>query len=128
MALLLPRSTNQLNLFHYQAAKTLVLSFIFIFAFSRYLCRNEYFMEITDSLHCNNFSCSDLERVIKCIFSMPAILCKRFRGEGCNINLRAGYFLLYYPLKTTNYRSGTVNSKSFVSKVLLRIKQKFELN
>ena len=27
-----------------------------------------------------------------------------------------------------NYRSGTVNSKSFVSKVLLRIKQKFELN
>ena len=26
------------------------------------------------------------------------------------------------------YRSGTVNSKSFVSKVLLRIKWKFELN
>ena len=26
------------------------------------------------------------------------------------------------------YRSGTVNSKSFVGKVLLRIKQKFELN
>ena len=26
------------------------------------------------------------------------------------------------------YRSGTVNSKSFVSKVLLRIKRKFELN
>ena len=26
-----------------------------------------------------------------------------------------------------NYRSGTVNSKSFVGKVLLRIKQKFEL-
>ena len=25
------------------------------------------------------------------------------------------------------YRSGTVNSKSFVGKVLLRIKQKFEL-
>ena len=27
-----------------------------------------------------------------------------------------------------DYRSGTVNLKSFVSKVLLRIKQKFELN
>ena len=27
-----------------------------------------------------------------------------------------------------NYRSGTVNSKSFVGKVLLRIKWKFELN
>ena len=27
----------------------------------------------------------------------------------------------------TRYRSGTVNSKSFVGKVLLRIKQKFEL-
>ena len=27
----------------------------------------------------------------------------------------------------THYRSGTVNSKSFVGKVLLRIKQKFEL-
>ena len=26
------------------------------------------------------------------------------------------------------YRSGTVNSKSFVGKVLLRIKRKFELN
>ena len=26
-----------------------------------------------------------------------------------------------------NYRSGTVNSKSFVGKVFLRIKQKFEL-
>ena len=26
------------------------------------------------------------------------------------------------------YRSGTINSKSFVGKVLLRIKQKFELN
>ena len=26
------------------------------------------------------------------------------------------------------YRSGTVNSKSFIGKVLLRIKQKFELN
>ena len=26
------------------------------------------------------------------------------------------------------YRSGTVNSKSFVGKVLLRIKQKFKLN
>ena len=28
----------------------------------------------------------------------------------------------------TVYRSGTVNSKSFVGKVLLRIKWKFELN
>ena len=27
-----------------------------------------------------------------------------------------------------SYRSGTVNSKSFISKVLLRIKWKFELN
>ena len=28
----------------------------------------------------------------------------------------------------TNYRSGTVNLKSFIGKVLLQIKQKFELN
>ena len=31
-------------------------------------------------------------------------------------------------LQILGYRSGTVNSKSFVSKVLLRIKWKFELN
>ena len=30
--------------------------------------------------------------------------------------------------KALKYRSGTVNSKSFVGKVLLRIKRKFELN
>ena len=30
--------------------------------------------------------------------------------------------------KNTKYTSGTVNSKSFVGKVLLRIEQKFELN
>ena len=29
--------------------------------------------------------------------------------------------------KKQRYRSGTVNSKSFISKVLLRIKRKFEL-
>ena len=50
-------------------------------------------------------------------------------------------YLLYYPqpqhfmgpglrtsIKFLYYRSGTVNSKSFVGKVLLRIKWKFELN
>ena len=30
-------------------------------------------------------------------------------------------------LRNSSYRSGTVNSKSFVGKVLLRIKRKFEL-
>ena len=30
--------------------------------------------------------------------------------------------------RACGYRSGTVNSKSFVGKVLLRIKWKFELN
>ena len=30
--------------------------------------------------------------------------------------------------QNSNYRSGTVNSKSFVGKVLLQIKWKFELN
>ena len=30
-------------------------------------------------------------------------------------------------LRNSKYRSGTVNSKSFVGKVLLRIKRKFEL-
>ena len=30
-------------------------------------------------------------------------------------------------ISSNNYRSGTVNSKSFVGKVLLRIKRKFEL-
>ena len=38
---------------------------------------------------------------------------------------------IYYPLtivvQSFKYRSGTVNSKSFVGKVLLRIKWKFEL-
>ena len=37
-------------------------------------------------------------------------------------NTESCYFLL------SLYRSGTVNSKSFVGKVLLRIKRKFELN
>ena len=44
-------------------------------------------------------------------------------------------FLLYKLIQNFNYfsvnfkyRSGTVNSKSFVGKVLLRIKWKFELN
>ena len=32
-----------------------------------------------------------------------------------------------YKIKHNVYRSGTVNSKSFVGKVLLRIKWKFEL-
>ena len=36
----------------------------------------------------------------------------------------AGNFLAHY----NHYRLGMVNSKSFVGKVLLRIKQKFELN
>ena len=35
---------------------------------------------------------------------------------------------LCYLKQETKYRSGTVNSKSFVGKVLLRIKWKFELN
>ena len=34
---------------------------------------------------------------------------------------------LFGNLKTSFYRSGTVNSKSFVGKVFLRIKRKFEL-
>ena len=33
-----------------------------------------------------------------------------------------------HPDLVFEYRSGTVNSKSFVGKVLLRIKWKFELN
>ena len=43
-------------------------------------------------------------------------------------------YLLVAPLlqlqqcERVHYRSGTVNSKSFVGKVLLRIKWKFELN
>ena len=35
--------------------------------------------------------------------------------------------LVNLPDRTFEYRSGTVNSKSFVGKVLLRIKWKFEL-
>ena len=35
--------------------------------------------------------------------------------------------LIRRDIRTFNYRSGTVNSKSFVSQVLLRIKWKFEL-
>ena len=34
---------------------------------------------------------------------------------------------LDWAVSSTDYRSGTVNSKSFVGKVLLRIKWKFEL-
>ena len=38
-------------------------------------------------------------------------------------------YINYLVVDTVNiYRSGTVNSKSFVGKVLLRIKWKFELN
>ena len=35
--------------------------------------------------------------------------------------------ILTFPQSATMLRSGTVNSKSFVGKVLLQIKQKFEL-
>ena len=38
------------------------------------------------------------------------------------------YLLCYLIWTISNYRSGMVNSKSFVGKVLLRIKWKFELN
>ena len=41
--------------------------------------------------------------------------------QNCNFHLN-GFYGRIYP-----YRSGTVNSKSFVGKVLLRIKWKFEL-
>ena len=41
--------------------------------------------------------------------------------------LLAGH-TIYAPKILEIYRSGTGNSKSFVSKVLLRIKWKFELN
>ena len=36
-------------------------------------------------------------------------------------------FLIFKKCKNMYYRSATVNSKSFVDKVLLRIKWKFEL-
>ena len=45
-------------------------------------------------------------------------LCKKFHMELLN----------FYNIKGESYyRSGTVNSKSFVGKVFLRIKRKFEL-
>ena len=43
-------------------------------------------------------------------------------------NLQAFSLVLQYILRESLYRSGTVNSKSFVGKVLLQIKWKFELN
>ena len=42
-------------------------------------------------------------------------------------NANIGMEALLHENKKFQYRSGTVNSKSFVGKVLLRIKQKFEL-
>ena len=57
------------------------------------------------------------------------------RGKVSNLNLHClttgiGSGPEHYVLLPDdyNYRSGTVNSKSFVGKVLLRIKRKFELN
>ena len=44
----------------------------------------------------------------------------------CNL-ASEGPVIIIHQLKSS-YRSGTVNSKSFVGKVLLRIKWKFELN
>ena len=41
-------------------------------------------------------------------------------------NLLSSWLSLWKPYGY-DYRSGTVNSKSFVGKVLLRIKQKFDL-
>ena len=56
--------------------------------------------------------------------------------EGCTFahySLRSVNVIIYHTTNTKEqgkflYRSGTVNSKSFVGKVLLRIKRKFELN
>ena len=41
----------------------------------------------------------------------------------CNVNTSTHFYTCHY----YRYRSGTVNSKSFVGKVFLRIKRKFEL-
>ena len=42
-------------------------------------------------------------------------------------NLNICYVIWFFMLVVLEYRLGTVNSKSFLSKVLLRIKWKFEL-
>ena len=47
-------------------------------------------------------------------------------GIGLGIKLKF-FFEFTFTSEFFNYRSGTVNSKSFIGKVLLRIKQKFEL-
>ena len=46
-------------------------------------------------------------------------------GDGCEVSLFYAHHM--NSVKTLKYRSGTVNSKSFIGKVLLRIKWKFEL-
>ena len=63
-----------------------------------------------DSPCANGGTCKDL------VVSYYCQCAPGYRGKQCS-----GTGLIYY-------RSGTVNSKSFVGKVLLRIKWKFELN
>ena len=43
------------------------------------------------------------------------------------VHMATAFLRLIITVAAVEYRSGTVNSKSFVGKVLLRIKQKFEL-
>ena len=53
--------------------------------------------------------------------NMDKSISARFKNTLTIINITSSQ-------KKQRYRSGTVNSKSFISKVLLRIKRKFELN
>ena len=60
--------------------------------------------------------------------------CIKFtKASRCTDNSAQTHLTIFYLSHTSyanafNYRSGTVNSKSFIGKVLLRIKWKFELN
>ena len=58
-----------------------------------------------------------LENDVLCQISKDVEICHRLLEQMFNPRSRS----------LSNYRSGTVNSKSFVGKVLLRIKWKFEL-
>ena len=60
------------------------------------------------------------------INGIPACVNKELLVYGMNGDLEVTLAQMMTPL-SLRYRSGTVNSKSFVGKVFLRIKRKFEL-
>ena len=75
------------------------------------------FPELVLCVETETFFLTNLDTMITSLIVVDVSMGNRFQGN---------VYVVTHPW-VSRYRSGTVNSKSFVGKVLLRIKQKFEL-